>query len=44
MENFGSGDTNGLYQDKYSTTNAGAKYKIFVNDCNDYTSAFFLRI
>ena len=41
MENFGSGDTNGLYQDKYSTTNAGAKYKIFVNDCNDYTSAFF---
>ena len=41
MEKFGSGDTKGLSQDEESKTNAGAKYKIFVNDCNDYTSAVF---
>ncbi|MCR5285513.1 MAG: hypothetical protein K6D95_07935 [Treponema sp.] len=41
MEDFGNGNTKGLGEEKDSTTNAGAKYKIFFNDCNDYTAAVF---
>ena len=41
MERFGGGDLSGLYNDEKSTKNAGAKYKIFSNDCNDYTAAVF---
>lgn len=41
FENFGKGNTNGLSKEPNSTTNAGAKYHIFINDCNDYTDAVF---
>ncbi len=41
METFGGGNTKGLSQEKDSKTNAGAKYKVFTNDCNDYTAAVF---
>ena len=39
MERFGAGNKDG--KEKGNTTNAGAKYKIFLNDCNDYTAAVF---
>ena len=41
LEQFGNGNTNGLSKEPNSTTNAGAKYHIFSNDCNDYTAAVF---
>ena len=41
MEKFGNGNTKGLGEQKDSKTNAGAKYKVFFNDCNDYTDAVF---
>ena len=39
MERFGAGNKDG--KEEGNTTNAGAKYKIFLNDCNDYTAAVF---
>ena len=39
MERFGAGNNYG--KEEGNTTNVGAKYKIFLNDCNDYTAAVF---
>jgi len=41
MEEFGNGNTKGKRDEPNSKTNAGAKYKVFFNDCNDYTDAVF---
>ena len=40
LEEFGNGDTRGLANGG-DDKSAGGKYKIFFNDCNDYTAAVF---